>query len=145
MQVYPGLGPSGHGEKIFGTTTWDEEATARALAWYGRDLVRSTSPRAVTPRTEGYIGLAGANEFPRAEYTFLTLEFGTVSFDEAMHALRGESWLWGHPEATGDLRTIIRQDVRRCFYVEEDFWKGQVLGQFRSTVLQAIHGLGGLA
>ncbi|MBS0520139.1 MAG: M14 family metallopeptidase [Proteobacteria bacterium] len=145
IDLHSGLGPSGHGEKIFGSTMWGPEATARALAWYGRDLVRSSSPRSVTPHTQGYIGMSAPRECPQAEYTFMTLEFGTVPFDEATRALRGEIWLRSHPDAASDLRQSIRTAVRRSFYVEEDFWKGQVLGQFRSVALQAVHGLSTLA
>lgn len=145
IDLHSGLGPSGHVEKIFGSAMWGPEATARALAWYGRDVVRSSSPRSVTPHTQGYIGMAGPKECPQAEYTFMTLEFGTVPFDEATRALRGEIWLRSHPEAVLDLRQDIRMAVRRSFYVENDFWKGQVLGQFRAVALQAIHGLGVLA
>lgn len=145
IDLHSGLGPSGHGEKIFGSTMWGAEATARALAWYGRDVVRSSSPRSVTPHTQGYIGMAGPRECPQAEYTFMTLEFGTVPFDEATRALRGEIWLRSHPDAASSLRQSIRTAVRRSFYVEEDFWKGQVIGQFRSVALQAVHGLSTLA
>ncbi|SJZ80710.1 Protein of unknown function [Enhydrobacter aerosaccus] len=145
IDLHSGLGPSGHGEKIFGSTMWGPQATARALAWYGRDVVLSSSPRSVTPHTQGYIGTAGPTECPGAEYTFMTLEFGTVPFDEATRALRGEIWLRNHPDAASGLRQDIRKAVRRSFYVETDFWKGQVLGQFRSIALQAVHGLSTLA
>jgi predicted deacylase len=145
IDLHTGLGPTGHGEKIFGATTWGEEATARALAWYGSDVVKATSPRSVTPRTEGYIGLAGPQECPEAAYTFMTLEFGTVPFERATRSLRGEAWLRVHPEASATLRRAIRRELRRSFYVEEDFWKGQIVGQFRAITLQAIHGLEGLA
>lgn len=57
------------------------------------------------------------------------------------HALRGEAWLAGHPDAPAALVKEIRRAVRDAFYVDADDWKGMILGQFRAQALQTINGL----
>ncbi len=139
IDVHTGLGPYGHGEKIFGRHS--EETTKRAKAWWGSDLIVSTATESVSPRTIGHITGCAPEECPGAAITPTTLEYGTVPNPVVRHALRGEAWLAGHPDAAAPLVKAIRRAVRDAFFVDADDWKGMILGQFRAQALQTINGL----
>lgn len=139
IDVHTGLGPYGHGEKIFGRHS--EATLRRALSWWGRDLIASTAADTISPRTVGHITSCAPEECPAAEITPSTLEYGTLPSPEVRRALRGEAWLAGHPDAPQELASAIRRAVRDAFYIDADDWKGMVLGQFRAFALQTINGL----
>jgi len=139
IDVHTGLGPYGHGEKIFGRHS--EETTRRARAWWGSDLIVSTAGESISPRTIGHITGCAPEECPGVAITPTTLEYGTVPNPVVRRALRGEAWLAGHPDAPATLVREIRQAVRDAFYVDADDWKGMILGQFRAYALQTINGL----
>ncbi len=139
IDVHTGLGPYGHGEKIFGRHS--AETLARAQAWWGRDLIVSSMTESVSPRTMGHITGMAPEECPDAAITPTTLEYGTLPNPAVRRALRGEAWLTGHSDAPDALRKEIRRAVRDAFYVDADDWKGMILGQFRAYALQTINGL----
>lgn len=139
IDVHTGLGPYGHGEKIFGRHS--EETTRRARSWWGSDLIVSTAGESISPRTIGHITGCAPEECPGVAITPTTLEYGTVPNPVVRRALRGEAWLAGHPDAPPTLAREIRQAVRDAFYVDADDWKGMILGQFRAHALQTINGL----
>ena len=139
IDVHTGLGPYGHGEKIFGRHS--DATLARALAWWGRDLIVSTATESVSPRTMGHITGCAPEECPGVAITPSTLEYGTLPSPQVRRALRGEAWLAGHPDAPAAVAAEIRRAVRDAFYVDADDWKGMVLGQFRAFALQTINGL----
>lgn len=139
IDVHTGLGPYGHGEKIFGHHA--PETLARAQAWWGRDLIVSSMAESVSPRTMGHITGMAPEECPGVAITPTTLEYGTLPNPAVRRALRGEAWLAGHPDAPDALRKEIRRAVRDAFYVDADDWKGMILGQFRAFALQTTNGL----
>lgn len=139
IDVHTGLGPYGHGEKIFGRHP--EPTLRRAMSWWGRDLIASTAADTISPRTVGHITGCAPEECPEAAITPSTLEYGTLPSPQVRRALRGEAWLAGHPDASPRLAAEIRSTVRDAFYVDADDWKGMVLGQFRAFALQTINGL----
>jgi hypothetical protein len=139
IDVHTGLGPYGHGEKIFGRHS--AETLARAQAWWGRDLIVSSMAESVSPRTMGHITGCAPEECPGVAITPTTLEYGTLPNAAVRRALRGEAWLAGHPDTPETLKSEIRRDVRDAFYVDADDWKGMILGQFRAYALQTINGL----
>ncbi|WP_020698566.1 M14 family metallopeptidase [Reyranella massiliensis] len=139
IDVHTGLGPYGHGEKIFGHHS--DATLARALAWWGSDLIVSTATESVSPRTTGHITGCAPEECPGVAITPSTLEYGTLPSPQVRRALRGEAWLAGHPDAPAAVSAEIRRAVRDAFYVDADDWKGMILGQFRAFALQTINGL----
>jgi hypothetical protein len=139
IDIHTGLGPYGHGEKIFGAHP--EPTMRRALSWWGRDLVASTQKESVSPRTVGHITYSAFQECPQASLTPMTLEYGTLPNVHVRRALRGEAWLAGHPDAPAELARNIRRAVRDAFFVDADDWKGMILGQFRALAIQTINGL----
>jgi len=139
IDIHTGLGPYGHGEKIFGRH--GAETTARAKAWWGADLIVSTAAESVSPRTAGYMMACCREECPGTAITHSTMEYGTLPSPQVRHALRGEAWLAGHPDAPDDIAGAIRRAARDAFFVDADDWKGMILGQFRAFALQTINGL----
>jgi len=144
IDFHTGLGPSGHGERIF--CAHDDAATLeRASAWWGgggrtpvTSIYDGTSSSA--PLT-GMMWSAFYDECPQAEYTGITLEYGTLPMMETLQALRGDHWLHLHPEAPPELAAQIKQQIKDTFYVDTAQWKGQVLAQSRDALFQAADGL----
>ena len=83
------------------------------------------------------------DECPQAEVTAMGLEYGTIPFEGVLHALRGDHWLAIHPDGDPAKRAAIKRAILEAFYVDRDDWKGMVLGQARTAVLQAVLGLSG--
>ena len=146
IDIHTGLGPSGVGERIYAGR--DEQASiARAHAWWAGN--------GATPLTSIYDGsstsafLTGMmwssihDECPQAEYTGLALEYGTLSSEEIVEALRADHWLHLHPDAPATLASQIKQQVRDAFFTDTDAWKAQVLRQAREVLVQAVDGLAG--
>ena len=90
---------------------------------------------------KGSAALCAHAECPGAEITLMGLEFGTVPFEAVLHALRGAHWLEIQGDAPAELRTSIERAIRDAFYTETDLWKGMILGQSRTAILQAVTAL----
>jgi hypothetical protein len=140
IDFHTGLGPYGHGEKIFAGRPISEEV-ARAKKWWGQDIAIPFAGTSASAELSGVVASTLYDHCPDARRTLMALEFGTVPFIEMVDALRGEAWLRKNPECQKELASSIRQNLRDAFYREEDLWKGMVLGQSRVAVLQAINGL----
>lgn len=142
IDLHTGLGPSGHGERIFAGRN-DAVEIARARKWWGEGEITSTYDGSSTsaPLT-GLMCFAAYEECPQAEFTSIALEYGTLPLMEVMDALRADQWLENHPETGDALRAQIKRQVRDAFYTDTDAWKEQVLAQARQAALQAVHGLG---
>ncbi|MBP6778511.1 MAG: DUF2817 domain-containing protein, partial [Piscinibacter sp.] len=141
IDLHTGLGPSGHGERIFAGRN-DAAEIARARKWWGEGEITSTYDGSSTsaPLT-GLMCFAAYEECPQAEVTGIALEYGTLPLMEVMDALRADQWLENHPETGDALRAQIKRQVRDAFYTDTDAWKEQVLAQARQAALQAVRGL----
>lgn len=145
IDIHTGLGPSGHGEKIFAGRN-DAADFARTRAWYGADVMSYYDGGSASAEVKGSAALcvhdecAGAEITP--EFTLLGLEYGTVPFDAVLQALRGAHWLEIHPDAPAALRADIERTMRDAFYTDTELWKGMILGQARAAILQAVTALG---
>jgi Protein of unknown function (DUF2817) len=144
IDLHTGLGPSGHGERIFACRD-DDVAYQRAVRWW--------DPKGETPITSIYNGsstsalLTGLmwqsvyEEAPKAEYTAIAMEYGTVSVSDVLNSLRADHWLANHPEAPIAQVKQIKQDLLDAFYIDADDWKGQIMSQARQSMFQAVDGL----
>ena len=153
IDLHTGLGPSGHGERIWAGKN-DAAAIARARAWWGGENVGGVDEKAATPITSIYDGsstsafLTGlmwhsiADEAPQADYTGIALEYGTEPMMAVLQALRAEHWLNNHPEAPAALAQQIKAQMLAAFYTDTDLWKGQIISQARQAMFQAVDGLG---
>jgi hypothetical protein len=141
IDIHTGLGPWGHGEKIFAGRPVAEEL-ARARAWWGNDVFATFEPGSVSADVTGPVVGLGQQVCPQAEITGMGLEFGTLPMPEVLLALRADQWLHRNPQAPAGQAAAIKRALRDAFYGDTDGWKGMVTAQTRVAVLQAIIGLG---
>lgn len=137
IDIHTGLGPYGHGEKIFAGAN-DAAELSRSRAWWGADVMSYYEGKSASAEVQGSMVMSIYGECPQTEATGMGLEFGTIPFDGVLGALRGDHWLAIHPEADAGRRAAIKRAILEAFYVDADDWKGMVLGQARTAVLQAV-------
>jgi hypothetical protein len=144
IDIHTGLGPSGHGERIFAGRD-DAASVTRARAWWdggGRTPVTSIyDGSSSSALLTGMLFNALYDECPQAEYTGIALEYGTVPVLQTLHALRAEQWLHAHPEASPELAKSIKRQMLEAFYTDTDTWREQILAQAREAMMQAVDGL----
>ena len=140
IDLHTGLGPSGHGERIFACRD-DAAALQRARAWWGNDVTSIYDGSSSSARLSGLMWLAAYQECPQAEYTGIAMEYGTVPVMDVMTALRADQWLENHPEAGEAQRRAIKQQVRDAFYTDTDEWKERIVEQAAEVAFQAVRGL----
>lgn len=140
IDIHSGLGPLGHGEKIYAGRN-DPAELARARACWGADVFSPFSGDSFTEVVRGSIVSCVYDECPGAQTISLGLEFGTLPFMDVMCAIWGDQWLVNHPEAPAQARDAIKQALREAFYVDTPEWRGMVCGQLRVAALQALSAL----
>ena len=137
IDFHTGLGPRGHGEKIYSGRD-DPAGIARAKAWWGIEVTSFFDGSSTSARVSGVISAAAYTECPRTEMTGMALEYGTYSLEHTLQMLRAGHWLYNHPEAPAKQREEIKRALRDTFYVDADDWKAMVYEQARDACLQAI-------
>ena len=144
IDLHTGLGPSGHGERIYAGND-DDVAVARARAWWdggGATPVTSIYDGSSTSAfLTGLMWTSIYDECPQAEYTGIAMEYGTLPFNEVSQALRADHWLHKHPHAPADQHAAIKQQLMDAFYTDTDAWRGQIISQARQAMFQAVDGL----
>lgn len=140
IDFHTGLGPWGHGEKIF-LGPQDATLVARARAAWGADVTSYYDGSSTSAELTGVLFHAFIDSCPGVEYTGIALEFGTLPFADVLQALRADQWLSNHADAGRDMRASIKRQIRDAFYPEADDWKGMVYGQARAACLQALRAL----
>ena len=140
IDLHTGLGPNGHGERIFACRD-EAPALARARAWWGPEVTSIYDGSSASPLLTGLMWLAAYEECGQAEYTGIAIEYGTQPVLDVLNALRADQWLEDHPEAAADQRATIKRKVRDAFYTDTDAWKQAIVAQARDASLQAIAGL----
>ena len=139
IDLHTGLGPSGHGERIFACRD-DVDAFARARAWWG-DITSFYDGSSTSAVLTGLMTLVAYEECAQAEFTAMALEYGTLPQAEVMLALRADQWLQNHPDADDATRRSIKQQVRDAFYTDTDAWKEQIVAQGVDAAHGAVRGL----
>jgi hypothetical protein len=140
IDVHTGLGPYGHGEKIYAGRNAPADL-ARARAWWGADVFAPFEGTSASPDVSGPVVSTVHDECPQAQTALMGLEFGTLPDGEVLERLRADTWLRKHPEVPAEQQLRIRQGLRDAFYCDNDEWKGMVLGQTRVVLLQTLEGL----
>jgi hypothetical protein len=144
IDLHTGLGPCGVGERIFAGRD-DEAALARARTWWGGEGATPVTSiydgSSSSARLSGMMWCAIEDECPRARYTGIAMEYGTVPIETTIESLRGDHWLHLHPEAAAELRSGIQRAMKDTFYVDTDAWRSQVIVQARQAMFQAVDGL----
>ena len=139
IDLHTGLGPSGHGERIFACRD-DAAAYARAKAWWG-NVTSIYDGSSTSALLTGMMFLGAYEECAQAEYTGMALEYGTLPNLQVMDALRADQWLELHPEADEAKRRAIKQQMRDAFYTDTDVWKQQIVEQAVDAAYGAVRGL----
>ena len=142
IDFHTGLGPTGHGERIFACRD-DAQALARAKAWWGNEITSIYDGSSTSALLVGLMWLAAYEECPQAEYTGIALEYGTVPIAETLDALRADQWLENHPEIDAATAEQIKRRLRDAFYTDTPEWKRQIVEQGREAAFQALAGLRG--
>jgi hypothetical protein len=142
IDLHTGLGPSGHGERIFACRD-EAPALQRARAWWGPQVTSIYDGSSASALLSGLMWGAAYEEAPQAEYTGIALEYGTLPMNEVVTALRADQWLENHPEAPADQQEAIKRQVRDAFYTDTDAWKLRIVEQGVDAARQAVAGLGG--
>ena len=140
IDLHTGLGPSGHGERIFACRD-EAAALARARVWWGPEVTSIYDGSSASALLTGLMWLAAYQECAHAEYTGIALEYGTVPVMEVIDALRGDHWLECHPEAEAAQGAAIKRRVRDAFYTDTDAWKQRIVEQALDAAQQAVRGL----
>lgn len=142
IDLHTGLGPQGHGERIFACRN-DAAALARARAWWGHEVTSMYDGSSTSAKLTGLMIEAAYQECAQAEYTGIALEYGTEPLMQVLGALRGDQWLQNHPGAPADQRAAIKRTTRDAFYTDTDAWKARIVEQGLEAVRQGMTGLGG--
>lgn len=138
IDVHTGLGPRGHGERLFAGDA-SGPGLARARQVWGGDVVSLASGESVSAPVVGSACGFAETAFPDARVVLMGLEFGTVDPGVTLEALRADQWLRNRPgAATPERSEWIRRALMDCFYVDDDDWRGMVWGQTRLAVQQAL-------
>jgi Protein of unknown function (DUF2817) len=140
IDLHTGLGPSGHGERIFAGRD-DAVALARARAWWGPQVTSIYDGSSASALLRGLMWCAAPEECPQAVHTGMALEYGTVPVMDVIDALRADQWLDNHPEAGASQHSAIKRRLRDAFYTDTPEWKQAVLDQAREATLQGLAGL----
>jgi hypothetical protein len=140
IDFHTGLGPSGHGERIFACRD-DAAALARARAWWGPEVTSIYDGSSSSAVLEGLMWLAAYEECPQAEYTGIAMEYGTVPIEDVLDALRGDQWLENHPEIGAPQKDAIKRRLRDAFYTDTPEWKRRIVEQAVEAAHQAVNGL----
>jgi hypothetical protein len=140
IDFHTGLGPYGHGEKIcVGQVSSDE--LQRARAWWGADVTSPLDRTSVAANVAGPVLDTLRRTCTHADTTAIAIEYGTVPLVDMLHMLRADVWLRRHPHADRQQVNAIHDAVRAAFYCDDNVWKGLILGQARTAILQAVMGL----
>lgn len=141
IDLHTGLGPSGHGERIFAGSAQDPSQLARARAWWGPEVTSLTDGSSSSAPLVGLMWSVIEHCCPQARYTGIALEYGTVPLRAMIDALRADHWLEAHPEASEDLLRRIKAQIRDAFYIDTPEWKTAVLRQAFEAAHEALNGL----
>jgi hypothetical protein len=140
IDFHTGLGPSGHGERIFACRD-DAAALARARAWWGPEVTSIYDGSSTSALLQGLMWTVAYDEAPQAEYTGIALEYGTVPITEVLDALRADQWLENHPEIAAPQGEAIKRRVRDAFYTDTPEWKQRIVEQALQATRQGVQGL----
>ena len=140
IDLHTGLGPHGHGERIFACTD-NGETLQRARQWWGPDITSVDTGTSQSVPLSGPIQMAIDEEYPEAQYTGICLEFGTLPLAQMIQAMRADHWLALHPEAPPEQHRAIRADMLQAFNPPSSEWQKQVWQQGLQAALQAVQGL----
>ena len=140
IDFHTGLGPSGHGEKIYNGRDVAADI-ARSKAWWGADVTSFHDGSSTSASLTGVNHEAAYDECPQAAYAAIALEYGTLPVMDVLQALRADQWLENHPDAPAEQRASIKAMVRAAFHDDSPEWQRKVYAQAVVAFEAALAGL----
>ncbi|MDZ4375593.1 MAG: M14 family metallopeptidase [Phenylobacterium sp.] len=140
IDYHTGLGPVGYAEQIVSAMPQSEEYR-RAALWHGLAVASQSGGESVSAKLAGDWLDATPGLLPHARVTGIALEYGTVESTQVLEALRADNWLHAHGDPLSPEGQAIKAQIRGAFYIDDDVWRGMVLGQSLIAVRQALTGL----
>ena len=137
IDFHTGLGPYGHGEKIYAGRDVPGDI-ARTKAWWGEDVTSFHDGTSTSAPLTGVNFNAVYDECPGVAYAGIALEYGTLPVMAVLQALRADQWLENHRDAPDKLRRDIKKQMRDGFYQDADDWRRMVVEQARTHTRRAI-------
>jgi hypothetical protein len=113
----------------------------RARRWWGADVTSPSDGTSIAADIAGPLLDTLRQTCPHSANASIAIEYGTVPLTDMLDMLRADVWVRNHPDASDALKTDIRRQIRAAFYIDDDIWRGRILGQARAAVLQALYGL----
>ena len=139
IDFHTGLGPRGHGEKIF--AGGDRAALERTRRWWGPQVTSFEDGTSTSAPLTGVNFNAVADECPQVASAGIALEYGTLPLLDVIDALRADQWLSNSPDTARDQHTTIKRRIRDAFYQDADDWKVMVYDQALASTLVALAAL----
>jgi len=134
IDIHTGLGPSGHGS-LYCYHRRDTAEFVLARQWWGEEI----SASGTSTINHGKTGHGAMEALAPAQVICLTLEFGTLSFEEVLTALRDEHAAWWHsdkqPEAS------VKSKFKAAFRLEDREWERRVVSRGLEVLSQTLSGL----
>ncbi len=145
LDWHTGLGAYGAAE-LLGMTRPGSAHGDRVSTWFRNGLSTPAEGQSLSAPTSGTIGSGLRRRFAdtETEITSLTVEFGTYSVREVLMALIADNWLHARGEPDSDLGRMIKAEVRKALYPDEDDWKELVWVRGRQILRRGVKGLAGL-
>ena len=141
IDLHTGLGAYGAAEMIGGASP--ATPTGRRMRdWYGNIVTSPSAGNSSSAPLTGVIARAVREAAKGADVTSATLEFGTYSVREVLHALLADNWLHAHGDLDSPLGREIKADIRKRLFPDEDDWKERVLVQGVEILNRTLKGLG---
>jgi hypothetical protein len=140
LDFHTGLGPYGYGELIMDGTP---EQKARARDWYGDQVTDPEAGTSTSAPLTGTLWHGTMMALPKAEITFIVIEYGTYEITRVLQAVRGDNWLYQKGDVASETGIAIKQEIRDTFYPDKDDWKEMVWDRAAEVVDLALEGLSG--
>ena len=145
LDWHTGLGPYGAGE-LLGITRPGSDHGDRVSAWFGHGLATPAEGQSTSASLTGTIGSGLRRRMSGTEtaVTSLTVEFGTYPVRDVLMPLIADNWLHAKGNPDSDLGRVIKGQIRKALYPDEDDWKELVWVRGRQILRRGIRGLAGL-
>ena len=142
IDFHTGLGPWGYGEPIV-THAPNTPGLARARQWYGDRITSPVLGNSTSADVRGDILTGLEHRHAGIDFTCLALEYGTLSLQQVLDAVRADNWLHAHGDVGSPQGREIKAMVRDAFYGDKDDWKGMIFEQAIAAERNALRGLAG--
>ena len=140
IDFHTGLGPYGTAELIADGVP-GQPGYERAAVWYEHGVVSTEVGDSASARVTGAIAGGLAETLPDAAITAIAAEFGTRPLAREVEALIARLWVRFHGDPRDEFGRQVLQEVRDCFYPDEDDWRELIWLRSCQIVRRAIRGL----